>query len=71
MHMKAFLASQPRGTAVRIAELIGCHPSAITRLAQDKLWPQRELWQSIFDVTEGQVTPNDHLTGPTQGAANG
>lgn len=61
MHLRVYLETNGRGTAGRIAREAGVNTSTIARLAADKVWPGRRLWQQIVAATGGQVTPNDHI----------
>lgn len=51
--------AQPGRTATELASVTGSAVSTITRAAQGKLTPSRDLMLKIFGATDGLVAPND------------
>lgn len=58
MTLKDYLA-QAGNTATKLAEATGVSVSTITRAAEGRTMPTRELMANIFKATGGAVTPND------------
>lgn len=44
-----------------LAERLNVSQPTISRIEAGKQWPDRDLLQKIFDLTDGQVTPNDFV----------
>jgi transcriptional regulator with XRE-family HTH domain len=58
MTLKDYLA-QAGNTATKLAETTGVSVSTITRAAEGRTMPTRDLMEKIFKATGGTVTPND------------
>lgn len=64
MHLDDYLGSAGYGAATRFARATGLSDASVSRMRRDAFWPSREQWARIVAVTEGRVTPDDHLDGP-------
>jgi 3,4-dihydroxy 2-butanone 4-phosphate synthase/GTP cyclohydrolase II len=51
---------------VEFARKLGLSPGHVTDLCQARFWPTRLLAQGIWEMTGGEVTPNDFLFPPTE-----
>lgn len=70
MHLRSYLKERKlRQNAFAAKARIS--PSHVNELLKGKKWPSRESWQRIFEATDGQVTPNDHLFPVREEPANG
>lgn len=70
MHLRSYLKER-KLRQKHFAPLIGTSPSNLCDICKDRKWPSRELWARIYEVTNGQVTPTDHLFPDRKESANG
>ena len=48
-------------TRSEIAYVLDISSGHLTDLIHGRFWPSRKTWQRIWEVSDGKVTPNDHL----------
>lgn len=70
MHLRSYLKSQ-KMRQKHFAPQIGIGQGYLSDICKDRKWPSRELWARIFEATDGQVTPTDHLFPVREESANG
>lgn len=58
MNLEAYL-SETGQSAAAFARKIGADPANVSRWKDDNRMPSKEWMITIFDATDGKVTPND------------
>lgn len=59
MHLATLLSA--RGAKSAFCRESGLSAAYVSEICSTKAWPNRQVWQRIYEVTKGIVSPNDHV----------
>jgi transcriptional regulator with XRE-family HTH domain len=55
-------------TLSQLGELLGVEKGNLSRIIRGSVWPRREFFEKVVELTNGEVTANDFVAPPAPSA---